>query len=430
MVPSFVFAADPIGSHSNLPDFQLQIPLSTLDKPGFNTSELVDGSALGKYIGAIYKWLAGAIGILSLIVFAWAGLMWLTARGDDGQVKKAQKLLTDSLAGLVLILGSYVILNTLNPNLVKLNALNIKPIGTIDFEMDTAIPTRAYLAGGMACRDPIECISGYCIRGVCVDVAPLDKRNGGCCYKTSGGARRAYASKLNACKTDLAAKLTAGQILETPRYFCAYPPDGGTLTPDDICWKAINLSDERSTLCKDFEDFTGKTKPLPTGAVKPGECIDHSDCKDASGNVDLTKYCNNSSKKCEDRIEKDKSCDSTYVGRDCLSGFCEGNKCIEKVTPAVAKIKGVCCYEAQDKRGSASMGSNQVAENLQESGSPIVSYQACQDYKRKDNGFPITRKWFCLNKTDVSACGPKSGGTNYKSWSSINETDCNKLFGP
>jgi len=422
-MPFVVSAAGPaIQSQSNVPDFQLQIPIDT--RKGFSTQELKDGKAIGMYFGDIYRWVTGAVGILAMLVFAYAGLLWLTARGEDSQVKQAQKLLVDSIAGITLVLGSYVILATINPNLVKLPALKVKEITAVEFSYDAAVETRAHLIGGKSCRDSIECVSGYCIAGVCVDPPPLNQRNGGCCFKTSTGNRRAQSSKLDACKSDLEAKLARGEIQDNPRYFCAYPPDGGTLTPEMICWEQIALSDERAKICKDFQDFTGRTAPLPVGAVLPGTCISHSDCKDTGGNVDLTKYCDKSSHKCEQRKNPDGLCATIYNGRDCLSGFCENNKCKVITAPAVATgQKGMCCYEAQDRRGSMSMGTNQVAENLPSA----VSYQACLDFKEKDNDYPVIRKWFCLHKTDVSACGGKSGSGIYHSWNSIDENECQGL---
>jgi len=144
-MPFVVSAAGPIRSTSNIPDFQLQIPIDT--RKGFTTQELKEGRAIGMYFGDIYRWVTGAVGILAMLVFAYAGLLWLTARGEDSQVKQAQKLLVDSIAGVTLVLGSYIILATINPNLVNMNAIKIREIKPIEFSYngDGLTPFQGYV---------------------------------------------------------------------------------------------------------------------------------------------------------------------------------------------------------------------------------------------------------------------------------------------
>lgn len=123
----------------------LQVPLPNLSNPSKpvesfdvcqDTGTRLECNGITRYIVAGYEWLMGAVGILVLIVFSYAGLLWLSARGDNKQVEHAKKLLKDALAGLVLMLGSYVILWTINPNLVNLNPLLIPKITPIDFSLD------------------------------------------------------------------------------------------------------------------------------------------------------------------------------------------------------------------------------------------------------------------------------------------------------
>lgn len=79
------------------------------------------GEAIRKYISNFYKFAIGLTGILATIMFAIGGLIWLTSGGSATQVGKAKQLILGSLTGLVLALCSYMILNTINPNIVNLH---------------------------------------------------------------------------------------------------------------------------------------------------------------------------------------------------------------------------------------------------------------------------------------------------------------------
>jgi len=104
-----------------------------------DTVNQIQCDGISKYIIVGIKWLVSAVGILVMVVFAWAGILWLTARGDSKQVKQAQKLLKDGIAGIVLTLGSYLILWTINPNMVDLKPLIIKKTQPLTLDYDTEI---------------------------------------------------------------------------------------------------------------------------------------------------------------------------------------------------------------------------------------------------------------------------------------------------
>ncbi len=86
-------------------------------------------SALANYIVAIFKYSTGVIGIIAAIVLMIAGIMWLTAAGNQEQIGSAKKMLGGGLMGLVLTLGSFVILSMVNTNLVN---LKITPVTKIE----------------------------------------------------------------------------------------------------------------------------------------------------------------------------------------------------------------------------------------------------------------------------------------------------------
>ncbi len=79
----------------------------------------VSGNGLGLYFSAWYKFLTGAVGIMATIMIMYGGFKWLTSRGG-GDVGQAKDIIFSSLLGLTLALLSYIILNTINPQLLKI----------------------------------------------------------------------------------------------------------------------------------------------------------------------------------------------------------------------------------------------------------------------------------------------------------------------
>lgn len=80
---------------------------------------------LPRYIRAIYDYGIGIAAFLALAMIVAGGLIWLTSGGSTNQVSTAKSMITSSIIGLVLLLGTYTLLQLVNPDL-----LNFKPIET------------------------------------------------------------------------------------------------------------------------------------------------------------------------------------------------------------------------------------------------------------------------------------------------------------
>jgi|GEM_PF-1605448 len=88
----------------------------------------IKGDTLGTYIKAIYTFSVYAGSILAAVMILMAGYSWLTAGGNVNQIGQAKKMLGGALGGFVLLLTSWVLLNTINPDLVQFKPFNIQPI--------------------------------------------------------------------------------------------------------------------------------------------------------------------------------------------------------------------------------------------------------------------------------------------------------------
>ena len=81
---------------------------------------------LGGLLTAIYYFLLGLVGISALIMFVWGGIEYMLA--GDKDPGKAKERMKNAVYGLVLALTSYLILYTINPDLVSKLNINLNPI--------------------------------------------------------------------------------------------------------------------------------------------------------------------------------------------------------------------------------------------------------------------------------------------------------------
>lgn len=69
---------------------------------GFNTS-----AQLGSTMAGIIQGALGLLSIIFIILTISAGFRWMTAGGNEESIKKAQKSLTSSIIGLVIVLAAW-----------------------------------------------------------------------------------------------------------------------------------------------------------------------------------------------------------------------------------------------------------------------------------------------------------------------------------
>jgi len=64
---------------------------------------------LGEVVGMVINVALSLVGLIFLILMVYAGFLWMTARGEEEPVKKAQKIIINSLIGLVIVVSAYAI---------------------------------------------------------------------------------------------------------------------------------------------------------------------------------------------------------------------------------------------------------------------------------------------------------------------------------
>jgi hypothetical protein len=88
-----------------------------LNYPSFASS-----SGLADFVNKLYNWSLGIAGTLAVVMIVYGGIKYIVSAGNVGQQSDAKSIITNAIWGIVLLAGAYLILFTINPQLVNLSA--------------------------------------------------------------------------------------------------------------------------------------------------------------------------------------------------------------------------------------------------------------------------------------------------------------------
>lgn len=146
---------------------------------------------LGEYVSKAYLWMLGASTTIAIVFLMVAGLRWALGGLSAEQVGSAKKTISNAIVGLVLLMSTYLILATVNPQLLKLQLPSfplIKTVSLVDnascddlikegYTVDYSGPKECGTVGtvtkdaeGNNVADGIACNFSYCAnaREVCI----------------------------------------------------------------------------------------------------------------------------------------------------------------------------------------------------------------------------------------------------------------------
>ena len=207
--------------------------------PGVGAS--IDTTAgLGDYLNRIITLIIMIAGVLSVLMLVIGGIEYalpeVSFAGAGGQSKsEAKKRMGNALFGLVLALGSYMILNTINPNLVNIG-LVINPV-ELEFTEATVNPDGS--VNWSQCPSKKEPAGYNNGAGSCTNCTPLDSS-----ISIKTGSNNTIAS-------DMATKLK-GLKTETDKFS---PP----LTGPTINWQITEAFPPKNTKHCDPRHYNGNT---------------------------------------------------------------------------------------------------------------------------------------------------------------------------
>jgi hypothetical protein len=85
-------------------------------------------ATLTKYF---YEWGIALGGLATFVALVIAGFQYLTSMGEPARLAEARGKIRSAIFGLILLLGSWIILNTINPQLLSFSPLPISPTSTL-----------------------------------------------------------------------------------------------------------------------------------------------------------------------------------------------------------------------------------------------------------------------------------------------------------
>jgi hypothetical protein len=98
------------------------------------------------YVGYLYKFGIAAVGIAALFMIIVGGFMYITSAGNNAKMESAKGVITDAIVGLILALSAYLILYTINPELVNIRPIKSLPVSPITGAANTPITSGTTVA--------------------------------------------------------------------------------------------------------------------------------------------------------------------------------------------------------------------------------------------------------------------------------------------
>lgn len=86
--------------------------ISPDDVPGAITAQTGGEGDIKEFAKTILNFLLGFLGFICVVFIIYAGFLLVTSSGNEDNVGKAKKILMYAIAGIILILASFAIVNT------------------------------------------------------------------------------------------------------------------------------------------------------------------------------------------------------------------------------------------------------------------------------------------------------------------------------
>lgn len=111
-----------LGASSQCYTFETGIPFIA------NPGECLSSSSLAQLILNFINISRNIAAILAFAMIVWAGFEYALSSGNVNQQKDAQERIVNAVIGLVLLFALWLILNTINPDILKIENLELQPV--------------------------------------------------------------------------------------------------------------------------------------------------------------------------------------------------------------------------------------------------------------------------------------------------------------
>jgi hypothetical protein len=252
-------------------------PILNVPIPGVNLSPVVKDQDiayvpfLAEYIVGIQKYLIGIALIAAAIVLVYGGANYILS-GTGAKIKDSKEIIQDALIGLTLVLGAYVILANINPNLASLPTLMVPVVKSEPFAFSTGY-SEAGAPSDINCTEECPAMkhpeakgTGSRMKAACKGGGTKEALKG--VVETWAKEARPYGSVYVRGGTGYGKDIKVATPY-TGHLFCLLGAKG---------W----LSNETKTACGLPEDFSFDSTPGGKGSCSSSEGINlkHKDLKD------------------------------------------------------------------------------------------------------------------------------------------------------
>lgn len=150
--------------------FNISPAVAQLGAAQGNLSKALNGTGLSSgldvTIGIIIKTLLSLVGTIFLLLTIYAGILWMTARGNEESVTKAKEIIQAAVIGLVITMAAYAITAFITGKLSGAGSSS----GTTSGGGITPPPVTSCTTRGGTCYNSDQCATGSEITGTdCAD---------------------------------------------------------------------------------------------------------------------------------------------------------------------------------------------------------------------------------------------------------------------
>ena len=127
--PPGVYTISPNNSIQYQNQYKLLAPIGTIQT-------IDDTTTVGDYLNVIFQIIIGLCGVLAVIMIIIGGIQWMGNESVFGKVEAKSKI-TNAIFGLLLALGAWALLNTINPALLGGNGVSLQQkVITLEADID------------------------------------------------------------------------------------------------------------------------------------------------------------------------------------------------------------------------------------------------------------------------------------------------------
>jgi hypothetical protein len=107
---------------------KLNVPIPGLE---LGAGEGAENPLLAQYIAGIYRFAISIVVVAATVMFIYGAFLYLLGSAITS-IQSGKQIMIDAIVGMILLLSAYTILKVLNPDLLDLKALMIKPVETLE----------------------------------------------------------------------------------------------------------------------------------------------------------------------------------------------------------------------------------------------------------------------------------------------------------